>query len=116
MGARENKELIRRLYAEGFPGAPEGLDRYFARGYVDHALWGDLPGLKSALKALKTAYLSVEWAVDDLIAEGDKVAARATMKVPGALGTYKAITSTTIFRFDASGRIAETWGHGDPIR
>lgn len=114
MGVRENKDLLRRLHAEGYSGDPDALDRFFSRSYVDHSLWRDLSGLKVALKAFRIAYPGSRWRVDDMIGEGEKVAVRATIEVRAATGSYRAIGSTTVYRFE-NGKVAETWAHGEPL-
>jgi predicted ester cyclase len=114
MGARENKDLLRRLHDEGFPGNIEAIDRYFTANYVDHSFWKDISGLKTTLRAFRAAFPGAQWKVEDMIAEGEKVAVRMAININSAIGAYKSIGSTTIYRFE-NGRIAETWGHGDPL-
>lgn len=114
MGVRENKDLLRRLYEEGYVGAPEQLDRYFTPSYRDHSMWADLAGLKSALKAFRAVYHGVTWRVDDMVGEGDKVTVRATMKIGSAVGPARSVGAITIYRFEGP-KIAETWAYGDKI-
>jgi predicted ester cyclase len=114
VGTRENKALIQQLYEKGLLGGREALDRYFAKDYVDHSAWGDLDGLKATLEAFTRAYPNAEWKVEDMLAEGEKVAVRATLEVKTAAGVSRSIGSTSIYRI-ANGRIAEQWSHGDPI-
>lgn len=114
MGVNENKELVLGLYKDGYPNGPSGLGRFFGSGYVDHAGWGDLRRLEAGLSAFKQAYPNVEWKVEDMIAEGDKVAVRSSVKILSAVGAVNTVSSVSIFRI-ANGKIVETWGHGDPL-
>lgn len=115
MGVKENKEAIRRLHEQGYPSGPDGLERWFTPGYVDHAMWGDLAGLKSAMKAFRATYPSVSWKIEDMFGEGDRVVVRATMRIGSGTGTLRSFSAITIYRFDGP-RIAETWAYGDSIR
>lgn len=111
---RDNKNLVLRLHKEGFSGEPQGLNRYFAPNYRDHSFFGDLKNLKAAMAAFGEAYPNVEWNVQHCIAEGDKVAVRATMDIRKATGTDRTIEMTSIYRIK-DGKIVEHWGNGDPL-
>ncbi len=114
MGVRENRELVLRLFKEGFPKGPRGLDRYYAPGYVDHSGWGDLKGLKAGMAAFREAYPNIEWKIHDVVGEGDKIAVRSSIRILGAVGVIESLASLTNFKI-AQGRVVETWGHGDPL-
>ena len=114
MGPRENKELVARLYREGFSGDLRGLNRFFAPNYKDHSFFGDLKSLKAALHTFKSAYPNLEWRAEQVIAEGDRVCVRATLLVKSATGVMKTLGSTSIYRVQ-QGKIVEHWGHGDPL-
>lgn len=114
MSSRENKNLVVRLYKEGFSGDPRGLNRFFAPNYRDHSFFGDLKGLKTAMTAFHEAYPNVVWRVDHCLCEGDKVAVGTTMSVRNATGTARTVTSTSIYRI-TNGKITEHWGNGDPL-
>ncbi len=114
MGVRENRELVLRLYREGYPKGPRGLGRFFAPEYVDHSGWNDLEGLKATLHAFHEAYPSARWHIDDVIAEGERVVVRSKITVPAATGIMKTVESFALFRL-SRGRIVEHWSHGDSL-
>ncbi len=85
MSAEENKALIRRIIEEIWnKGDLEAVDRYFAPDYVDHApLPGQAPGAegyKQAAAAMREAFPDLRLTLEDILAEGDKVAFRYTME------------------------------------
>ena len=110
----ENKALIRRLVEGVFSGQLEQLDDLVAESYVDHGRWRDREGLKNMLTAVRKAYVTVEFHVNDLLAEGDKVVARVRCQFgDGVNGSpQKVIDSINIFRL-ARGKLVEHWGHSD---
>lgn len=114
MGVRENRELVLRLYKEGYQKGPKGLERFFAPEYVDHSGWHDLKGLKTTLLAFRKAYPSARWHVDDVIAEGERVVVRSKITVPAATGIMKTVESFALFRL-SRGRIVEHWSYGDAL-
>lgn len=112
--SRDNKALIRQLHEKGYPGGPNAIDRFFAASYVDHSGWSDREGLKTTLRSFLSAYPNTVWKVEDMVAEGDKVAVRVTIEIKTAAGTARTIRSTSIYRI-AGGKVAEQWSHGDPL-
>ncbi|HLG70931.1 MAG TPA: ester cyclase [Chloroflexota bacterium] len=78
--------------------------------------------LKQVFTTLHRAYPDLRITVEDLIAEGDKVVSRNTVKGThrgeylGIAPTGKAVTYNEIFIFRfVNGRIAETWGVVDVL-
>ena len=78
--------------------------------------------LKLVFTTLHRAYPDLHIAVEDLIAEGDKVVSRNTVtgthrgEYMGIAPTGKSVTYNEIFIFRfANGRIAETWGVVDVL-
>ncbi len=111
----ENKAIIRRLVEEVYGGDLDRLNDFIAEDYVDHSRWGDRDGLRRVLTALRHAYPEVKFSVDELIAEGDKVAAQVhcECRCPDSPGLPdKRIDATLVFRV-ADGKIVEHWGHSD---
>jgi predicted ester cyclase len=116
-----NKALIRRLFDEVIPsGDADQMRGLFTPDWVDHdPLPGQPPGLDGAeyvVRAMHGAHPDVHFAIDDLLAEDDRVTIRFTLlgtntrrflgRAPTGLPVeYKAIV---IFRI-ADGRIAERW-------
>ena len=114
-GPRDGKSLVIRLYKEGFANPdPRTLNRFFAPNYKDHSFFGDLKGMKAALQTLRTAHPNLEWRLEHVVAEGDKVAVRASLLLKNAGGIKRAVTSTSIYRI-AQGKIVEHWGNGDTL-
>jgi predicted ester cyclase len=114
VGTRENKQLVQQLHDDGFPAGPAAMDRFFAKNYVAHGLWGDLAGLKTTLKSFHEAFPNAQWVVEDMIADGDKVAVRSRIQIRSAAGVARSIGSTMIYRI-VNNKIVEQWGHGEPL-
>ncbi len=79
-------------------------------------------GHKAIGRLFRTAFPDLEWRIDDLIAEGDKVVARTTMSgtqtgeffgIP-ATGRRVSMTGVHVFRVQ-DGKIAEHWGSNDDL-
>ncbi len=114
VGTRDNKLLLKQLHDTGFPGGPTAIDRFFGAGYMAHGAWEDLDGLKTILGSFLAAYPAAEWVVEDMVAEADKVAVRALIRIRTAGGIARTIGSTSIYRI-SNNRIVEQWSHGDPL-
>ncbi|MEY4544926.1 MAG: hypothetical protein RL685_1121 [Pseudomonadota bacterium] len=102
----------------------DALDELASPHYRRHLGPGQAPldrsGQKQRLRGLQRALPDVHFAIDDLIAEGDRVVFRVTVTgthrgemfgVP-ATGTAVAYTAIDILRFE-DGLIVEHWGFGD---
>lgn len=123
MTAEENKEIVRRFFEAGSDGTDyEGVvDEIVAPGYVCHMPpYPDLHG-PEGVKEFHARSLSImpdlREEIEDIIAEGDKVAVRWTLSGThegesrlGIAPTGKriSITGTSIMRFEG-GKIAEQW-------
>jgi steroid delta-isomerase-like uncharacterized protein len=86
MGAEENKAVVRR-FNEGVQrlfqtGDMGGLDETCAPDFVHHGsgIPPDLDGLKQMAPMFRSAFSDVEVEIDDLIAEGDRVVDRITVR------------------------------------
>jgi len=110
MSAKENKGLMRRLFEEvnkGKAAAMAAIDRS-----ID--MRGDLKNIKQTISEEFSAFPDLHYTIDDMVAEGDKVATRVTMtgthkgEFMGIPPTNKKITIRAIFihRF-AGGKIVE---------
>ena len=109
------KAIVRRLVEDVYGGDLDRLGEFIADDYVDHSRWGDRDGLRRMLTALRHAYPEIHFTVDDLISEGDKVAARIHCTCSDPLPNrtpVKNIDATVIFRIE-NGKIVEHWGHSD---
>lgn len=118
----QNKAVIVKFLEEVDHGNLEALDEYYAANYVDHSpsplreLAPGLEGIKQAFRLLYTAFPDTVHVIDDLIAEGDKVAVRlhATATHAGQIfdtpptGKKVILSSIVIYRL-AQGKIVERW-------
>ena len=89
MLTEENKALMRRMYEEVHnKGNLAVLDEVTATSFIDHNLPPGLPpgvdGAKQLFTMFHTAFPDFHVTVEDMIAEGDKVVSRLTMR-----GTHK---------------------------
>ena len=124
----ENKELIQRWFQDVWnSGRPEAIDEMFAADGIAHGLSddGETPmrgpaDFKLFHSKFKEAFPDLVIAVDDMIAEGDKVAARCSVKGKHA-GDSLGFAATqapvdfegiTIVRIK-DGQIVEAWNHFD---
>jgi ketosteroid isomerase-like protein len=120
----ENKALVRRYVEEawhqGAPAAP-----FFTPDYRRYPTGGDGPPLDGAtqgarIAAFREAFPDLRFTLDDLVAEGDRVVFRATMRGTHA-GPFRGVAATgraiaveiiDVVRV-ADGRFAEHWGGPD---
>ncbi|VVB69460.1 SnoaL-like polyketide cyclase [uncultured archaeon] len=124
MSTEENKEVVRRFFelgpSSGNSSAARGL---LAPDFVLHVPLPAAPGVQGicdVVVACRAAFEHLNVTVEDLVAEGDRVAARFTARgihkgaFMGLPPTGKPITMTgmEIFRIE-NGRIAELWGEAN---
>jgi steroid delta-isomerase-like uncharacterized protein len=121
-----NKELVRRLYEEAFnAGDLDLVDELVAPDVVTHnPIILDAPtgpdSIRGGLEMLRKAFPDFHVEVEDLVAEGDRVAALLTMsgtnegdyRRGGATGKRGTMRAFFIWRV-ADGRLAESWGLAD---
>ena len=121
MTTEANKAVVRRLFEEVFPAADlAALDEIVAPDFVDHSpVPGQPPGVdgvRHVLRGLHAGYADLRVTVDDLFGEGDRVAARWTLRgrhtgsLFGEAPTGAAVAHgiLVVFRL-AHGKIAERW-------
>jgi steroid delta-isomerase-like uncharacterized protein len=119
--SEENKAVARRLIEELFNTGNEDIaDEILADDYVDHSpshpyLSGP-QNVRRAVGEWRSAFPDTCNTVNDMVAEGDRVAARWTthathrrefMGIP-ATGKHIALTNFGIFRL-SGGKIVESW-------
>jgi len=126
MSLAANKELVRRLYEEAFNnGDLDLVDELVANDVVTHnPIILDAPtgpdSIRGGLEMIRKAFPDFHVEVEDLIAEGDRVAAFLTMsgtnegdyRRGGATGKRGTMRAFFIWRV-ADGRLAESWGLAD---
>lgn len=104
------------------PFIPVQRDELYEIAATEIAERGDLEHIKQSAKALFAGFPDLRITIDDLIAEGDKVVERWTlrsthkgefMRIP-ATGNKMEVTGTTTYRI-AGGKIAESWWNADSL-
>jgi steroid delta-isomerase-like uncharacterized protein len=88
MSVEKNKEIVRRVIDEIVnKGDLSLVDEVLASNYVYHFPTHDIngpKGFKEFVTTMRTAFPDLHVTIEDLMAEGDKVAARVIMR-----GTFK---------------------------
>lgn len=131
MSAKENKAFL-RAYFKAFEeamrtGNSERLENFLAPNFLLHS-----PGSTTAIQPLETirqkisafraAFPDTQYIIEDMIAEGDKVAFRVTWRAThkgafmGIPPTDKKVTVTDIhFERIEQGKIVERWLESDTL-
>jgi steroid delta-isomerase-like uncharacterized protein len=126
--SEENKALVRREEEELFSGGNlDAADEIYAADYVGHDPSNpeDVRGLEAAKQAAadyRQAFPDLRVTVEDLIAEGDRVAARLRFRgtrlgeLNGIAPTGRRVdcTGIVISRIE-EGKIAEDWANFDDL-
>lgn len=127
MMIEQNKRLVRRLMEEDISQGDEAVaDVIIHPEFVDHTnppgMRHGLKGHKAIVRLFRSIFPDLVWQIDELIAEGDKVVARTTMRGTqrgeffGIPPTGKAVEMTGIHVVRiADGRIIEHWGSNDDL-
>ena len=121
MTLEANKALVRRLFEEVIPaGDPSAMRELVAPGFLDHdPLPGQPAGVEGAEYVVSTmhgAHPDIRFAIDHLVAEGDLVVARWTLRGTNTgpmlgqppTGRRVELSAIVIFRI-ADGMITERW-------
>ncbi len=116
-----NKALVRRLYQELSRGNVGILDELMADAFIEHeTVPGAEPtkaGVRALFEGLRAAFSGFEMIPEELIAEGDLVAARVVMRgtqqaefmgIPSS-GRALDLLIADYFRI-AGGQVVEHWG------
>ena len=126
--SEENKALVRRWFEEVWnKGQAEAIDEMFAEEGVAHGLADETAAPLRGPSHFKTfhgrfreAFPDVEVTVEDVIAEGDRVAARCSVRAShqsdslGFAATGRAVEFTGMtFARVADGKIVEAWNNFD---
>ncbi len=117
-----NKAIANRIHTELNKGNVAIFDEVLDPKVVDHAMPPGVASAKQFFTALRAAFPDLQYTMDDVIAEGDKVVhrqtAHGTMKgaFQGMPATGKQATWTEmhIVRF-ANGKIVEHWANVDQV-
>jgi len=122
-----NKELVRQLLEDDISrGDACVAEQIIHPDFVDHTnppgMQHGLAGHNAIVSLFRAAFPDQWWEIHDLIAEGDKVVARTTMRgthlgdffgIP-ATGRSVTLPGVHVLRI-ADGRIAEHWGSNDDL-
>jgi predicted ester cyclase len=126
MSVEEDKAKVRRLIEEFInKGNMAVADETFADNFVNHdsmSATKDGQGLKQYVTMLHTAFPDFHCAIEDLVAEGDRVVVRLMCR-----GTHRGelmgisptgrqinVTAISILRF-AGGKVMERWNSTDNL-
>jgi predicted ester cyclase len=125
--SEENKALTRRFYDEVFnKKRPAAFDEFCDPHFLDHNPEpGQAPGLEGVRQSLATffkAFPDMRLTVEDMIAEGDKVVSRVSVRgthtgeFQGLAPTHKPVTVSgiDIVRIEG-GKAVERWGSFDML-
>ena len=126
MSTEENKAVVHRYFEEESKRNWAGIEELFAPDYVIHGappgISPGLAGLRQLITAFWTAFPDEHAVVEDLIAEGDKVVSRVTVRgthqgdFMGIPPTGKQIrwTAIAISRIE-DGKFVEDWFSSDDL-
>ncbi len=124
--SEENKALVRRTWEDLFnKGNLATADELISSGFTNHAAPGSPPGpgsFKQLVMMYRSAFPDVQFSIDDLLADGDKVVIRNTFSgthhgvFMGIPATGKRISQAQIHIVRVSnGQIAEHWAVRDDL-
>jgi steroid delta-isomerase-like uncharacterized protein len=125
MTSDDNNALVRQFIERVFErGEMAAVDDLVAEDFVPHTYPGttDREGLKRAMERVSQGIADARFTIEDVIAEGDRVAVRLTsgatqvgefMGMPPS-GKHYAIEEIHIFRI-RDGRISEHWHQFDQL-
>ena len=127
MSTAENKALMRRFYEEVFNQKNlAAIDDFIAPSFVNHSAaqlgmaGGDLEHVTQFVSMVMQAFPDLHYTVEDLVAEGDQIAARLTlsgtqqgafMGIPPT-GKHVTISDIEIFRI-SGGKAVVCWVQAD---
>ncbi len=126
MSVEENKRIIRRYQEIYNSNNLDALDEVVSKDLLTPKIMPGIPtgieGAKAAHRIMLAGFPDYQTSIDDLFAEGDKVAARITMSgtntgsfmgIPPT-GKYVSFTGIYIARL-VNGKIVEHWGEEDGV-
>lgn len=124
MSTAENKALVRRMINAWNNGDLAAMTTYWAPGMVHHSRGGTLGAqqVASAMGSVMQAFPDLKMTIEDMVAEGDKVASLLTLtgthtgEFLGIVPTGKKVSVSLqgLVRID-DGKVAEHWGVADGL-
>jgi predicted ester cyclase len=125
MSLKENKALVRRVYELSNKGEIVSTYDFYAPGCIFHGPYGDtsVEQVKNFDAMLLVAFPDINYNIEDMVAEGDKVAYRVTIRgthrgeFMGIAPTGKKVefTSTDVVKI-AGNKWVEWWANVDILR
>ena len=126
MSIEENKNIVRRYQEIYNSNNLDNLLEVVSEGLLTPKIMPGVPhgveGAKAAHQIMLAGFPDYQTVIDDLIAEGDKVAARITMTGThtgdfiGTPATGKSVSFTGIYIARiANGKIVQHWGEEDSV-
>jgi predicted ester cyclase len=126
MSSEENKRIVRRYQDIYNDNDLEALGEVLAKDVLTPRIMAGIPtgieGAKAAHRIMLAGFPDYRTKIDDLLAEGDKAAARITMSgrhtglFMGIPPTGRQVSFTGIYVVRiANGKIAEHWGEEDGV-
>jgi predicted SnoaL-like aldol condensation-catalyzing enzyme len=110
MSTEQNKAVVRRFVEASLNAMDSGfVDELFAPDYVNHLVPGGREGFKQFFAMMRSAYpdLKTDYKIERLMAEGDYVMMRASMRISYA---GKEATGSGLGEYRlANGKIVEDW-------
>jgi predicted ester cyclase len=127
MSAEYNKTIVRRLMEEDISQgnlavADEIIDAHFFDHTNPPGMQHGIKGHKAIVALFRASFPDLEWRIDDLLADGDKVVIRTTMRgtqrgeffgIPPT-GKHVVVPGIHVLRI-AGGKIVEHWGNNDDL-
>jgi steroid delta-isomerase-like uncharacterized protein len=123
MSAEENKAIVRRFFELMNEGGFAGVGEVWTEDLTWHGSFGEIRGLEAFIQmgaAFFAAFPGLHISIEDVIAQGDKVAVRITwqgthqgefMGIPPT-GKPVTVTGINLYRV-ANGKIVEEWWQED---
>jgi predicted SnoaL-like aldol condensation-catalyzing enzyme len=114
MSAEENKAIVKRIWHEVFnAGKLDVVDELVDTSYVYYGPGGretkGPEGLKQFVRGLRTSLPDLHFTVEDLIAEGDKVVSRWTLRGTGRVTNKQVALTGIIITRIVGGKCFEDW-------
>jgi len=127
MSVDKNKAMVKRILIEFLnKGDTASADEFFADDFINHSpgrgTTPDREGLKQFISNLHAAFPDIKTTIEDLIAEGNKITVRVTVRGTHT-GDFLSISPTgkkvkvagiSIFRFN-NGKVVERWNLTDEL-
>jgi steroid delta-isomerase-like uncharacterized protein len=120
----DNKELVRRYIETWNRGDLEGMSEFWAPDMIHHTRSGS-HGFESVISIVAnfmSAFPDLKFEIEDLVADGDRVASRMTAvgthtgEYMGVAATGRTVSCSVLgFARVADGKLVEHWGVTDEL-